>query len=125
MPDWKSRLEEADRTLSLVLPDDDVRRIRRRVLSAAEAGRARPMRVPRPFAWTMAALVLVSAGILGSLQQAVRHAAVTPRTETADRPIPDAAEPGSGKQQLQFATPGGTRIIWVFDSEFDVKGTLP
>jgi hypothetical protein len=41
-----------------------------------------------------------------------------------DEPVaPEQTE--SGKRQLQFATPGGTRIIWVFDSDFEVKGTLP
>jgi hypothetical protein len=28
-------------------------------------------------------------------------------------------------RQLHFSTPGGTRIIWVFDADFEVKGTLP
>ena len=42
-----------------------------------------------------------------------------------DRPA-QVAGPGDGeKRQIQFATPGGTRIIWVFDSEFQVKETLP
>ena len=33
--------------------------------------------------------------------------------------------PAPERQQLQFSTPGGTRIIWVFDPGFEVKGTLP
>lgn len=38
------------------------------------------------------------------------------------------APPSDGKmepRQFQFATPGGTRIIWVFDPEFSVKETIP
>ena len=37
------------------------------------------------------------------------------------KPDDDRAE----TRQLQFATPGGTRIIWVFNSEFDLKESIP
>jgi hypothetical protein len=29
-----------------------------------------------------------------------------------------ASDAAGAHRQLQFASPGGTRIIWVFDSEF-------
>jgi hypothetical protein len=29
------------------------------------------------------------------------------------------------RRQLQFVTPGGTRIIWTFNSEFELSETLP
>lgn len=38
---------------------------------------------------------------------------------------PAASAPAEGRRQFQFSTPGGTRIIWVFDPEFQVKETLP
>jgi len=28
-------------------------------------------------------------------------------------------------RQLQFSTPGGTRIIWTFDPQFSLKETMP
>jgi len=38
---------------------------------------------------------------------------------------PQALETSSGetpqRRQLQFATPGGTRVIWVFDSKFEMR----
>jgi hypothetical protein len=33
--------------------------------------------------------------------------------------------PPAERRQLQFATPGGTRIIWTFDSDFSVKEANP
>ena len=30
-------------------------------------------------------------------------------------------EANDQRRQVQFATPGGTRIIWVFDSNFNVR----
>jgi len=30
-----------------------------------------------------------------------------------------ASSPAGGRRQLQFATPGGTRVIWVFDPDFN------
>jgi hypothetical protein len=36
----------------------------------------------------------------------------------------DLVRPGE-RRQLQFATPGGTRIIWTFDSDFSVRETMP
>ena len=45
-----------------------------------------------------------------------------------DRILPIALEepaPGGGeRRQLQFSTPGGTRIIWVFDPGFHLKETM-
>ena len=34
-------------------------------------------------------------------------------------------DPAGERRQLQFDTPGGTRIIWIFNSEFDLKATNP
>jgi hypothetical protein len=34
-------------------------------------------------------------------------------------------EDNGERRQLQFATPGGTRIIWVFNSEFEMRETMP
>jgi hypothetical protein len=34
------------------------------------------------------------------------------------RAIAQAADATGARRQLQFATPGGTRVIWVFDPEF-------
>ncbi len=47
------------------------------------------------------------------------------RSQPPRRPdAPHVASPGA-LRQLQFATPGGTRIIWQFDPEFRLRETLP
>ena len=35
------------------------------------------------------------------------------------RPAP-AEPPATEQRQLQFETPGGTRVVWVFNSQFDL-----
>jgi hypothetical protein len=125
MGDWRSRLHKADRALPIGLSDDDLRRLRDRVVSAVPRGDARGLVLARPFALTAGALLLVCGGILGGLHHSIRPASGSAvRTSDGERQRPEPGGPGE-RQQLHFATPGGTRIIWVFDSEFKVEGTLP
>ena len=39
-------------------------------------------------------------------------------------PPADAARAATPNRQLQFLTPGGTRIIWVFNQDLDLKASL-
>jgi hypothetical protein len=90
----------------------DVAEMRRRVLVAIPDG---PPRVPfwsRAAAVTAAVLLALAAG-----------AGTVERTPTPPE-TPAAAAPPEPRQ-LQFATPGGTRIIWVFDPDFSLQETLP
>lgn len=41
-----------------------------------------------------------------------------PRNVSASQVVPEVA--GPQERQIQFSTPGGTRVIWVLDSEFKV-----
>lgn len=48
----------------------------------------------------------------------------------ATRPAPDMtggspAVAGSERRQIQFATPGGTRIIWEINPDFTLGDTIP
>ena len=43
---------------------------------------------------------------------------------TTDR-APVGAAPGSERRQVQFATPGGTRIIWEINPAFSVREMVP
>ena len=93
----------------------DIRRAMLTEVPSAEAGR---------YSWhqalALAAMVAltVAAGVIAGRPPVLPEPVV-------DRPAQVAA-PGDGeKRQIQFATPGGTRIIWVFDSDFKVKETLP
>jgi hypothetical protein len=82
----------------------------------------------RSFATTAAALTLVCVALLTALQGGVRPADETAvRVAPADLRLAATIDesPAPARQQLHFSTPGGTRIIWVFDPGFEVKGTLP
>ena len=76
---------------------------------------------------TAGSLTAASAALVLSAVTALPGATAPPAggLTVAGELAPETAPMGGGRQQLQFATPGGTRIIWVFDAEFEVKGTLP
>ena len=125
MNDWQSRLRDADPEQHAVMPASEVQRMRGVVIAAArDAGVRRSLTWPRAFVVTATLLVLVCASVLAGLQRATRQM----DDASAGSPVPIAEgeeETGVARQQLQFQTPGGTRIIWVFDSQFEVKGTVP
>ena len=113
MTDWRAALRAGDpiaaeRELSSV----DVDAIRRVVLTAARV----PRRWPAPVAVALAcSLSILAAGSVWIIRQ-------TPQRGD-ERPIP--ASPAGiehsprdqpERRQLQFATPGGTRVIWVLES---------
>ena len=131
MTDWKTRLREADPERRSVAPGDEVARVREIVIAAASvtSSSGRPL-WRRPLAVAAALLLAIGAGAATARQVAGNREAlpiaVSPEgaaganVEAAEDPAADVE-----RQQLQFSTPGGTRIIWVFDSNFEVKGTLP
>lgn len=124
MSDWRARLRESDPGRDAAMPDADVRRMRAVVIAAAHAATGRRAAWSRTFLVAAATLVLVCASMLTALQRTVRqeHMPVVTGVEAIAAPTEASADE---RQQLHFETPGGTRIIWVFDSTFDVKGTLP
>ena len=93
----------------------DAAAIRRAVVAAADRVDSSAAAWPRPLfvAATIAATVIAGVGI-GSL---VPHRAAQPESRRAAST--QASAPSDARRQLQFATPGGTRIIWVFDPEFN------
>ena len=112
---WRSRLRDADAAAPFEITDPELRRMRQTVVAAAWAASSATM-WPRAFLVTATALLVVCSGLLAGLQNLASN--------RAPLIVEHAAEP-SARTQLQFSTPGGTRIIWVFDSEFDLKGTTP
>jgi hypothetical protein len=90
------------------LPPLDVQRIRRAVL--AEAGRPSPAWWPGP--------VIVAATVAATLAAGVVIGHRLPREAPGVVDTREWLEPG--RRQVQFATPGGTRIIWVIDPDFDL-----
>ena len=128
MTDWRTRLRDADRALERDVEPDVSQRIRRAVLAAVPARPAAAQAWSRTFAATAAVLTLVCVALLTALQSGARPSDGTAvRVEPADQALASTTDETSAtaRQQLHFSTPGGTRIIWVFDPGFEVKGTLP
>ena len=117
MDDLQARLRDADplRTEG-GLSVDDADAMRRRMIEAIERQPAVNVFWPRPMLLAATvALTLVAGVIIGRR---------LPPPETTLRPSMSgapaiASTAAVDRRQLQFATPGGTRIIWVFDQEFN------
>ena len=94
---------------------DEVRLMRQMVTAAArDAG---PARRWRSSVWIAATAVAVLVCVV-SVEQWRRTGAAA--ASSMQEPPPAAAGTPTERRQLQFATPGGTRLIWVFNPEFDV-----
>lgn len=119
MTNIRALLTEADPLRSDPgLSDIDAARMRSVILSTGRE--AQPALVFWPSALAIAAVVIlmvVVGGIAGRRLPA-RETAVS--VDIAVVPA-DAGE----RRQVQFATPGGTRIIWTLDPEFQLKGVVP
>ena len=97
----------------------DAERMRRRIVAAA----LEPTRVRAPWQRSLAiaatAVILLIVGSSGS-DRAVRPAVAPPE------PVTISGSSGEGgRRQLQFATPGGTRIIWIFDENLRLQESMP
>jgi hypothetical protein len=117
MSDVRRRLRDADPLQhETALSADDRASMRRTILAASEGGPAQSARWGRAVAIAAAAVLLAGGGLVTS-----RRAAVRPPSDTAALPV---AAPAEGtRTQLQFSTPGGTRIVWTIDPSFQIKGT--
>jgi hypothetical protein len=99
----------------------DAHRMRRIVVSAALA--AAPARTPwlRPLALAAAGALLVVVGtVTGHRPEAPPLAA-----PAADPISTIGGSSGDDRRQLQFSTPGGTRIIWIFDQNLRLQESMP
>jgi hypothetical protein len=88
---------------------DELEMMRSRVVTAVGSERATGLTPPQ-LRLAIAAVVL-TASVVAPL------AHLWESRETASVSSPAAA--ATDTRQLQFATPGGTRVIWVFNSEFE------
>ena len=119
MDDLMRALREADPVAHEPgLSADEADRIRRGIVAAAgrqpsaAPGWPRPRMVVATIALTVFAGVVVGTRFPRSRPQGGPHRAAA--AVSTNTPASAAA-----RRQLQFATPGGTRIIWVFDPEFN------
>ena len=94
------------------LSPDTVASLRRKVIVAAHEAPVRPVLWGRQLAMAACLTVMVLTGVL-----------VARRVPSAVREVPDpVAASGANDQrtQVRFSTPGGTRIIWTLDPEFQL-----
>jgi hypothetical protein len=93
-----------------VLSDGEVAAMRRAVIAAADRQRA----VATPWPSALLVATTVAATLVAGVTIGRRFPPHEPETAGPGGAVPET----DGRQQLQFATRGGTRVIWVFDSEF-------
>lgn len=112
MTDIRDRLRDADPLRSdPPLPAEEIAAMRRRVIDAARDARGAQIEWRRTLALAAAVALTAGAGI--------DLARRTPRAASLPDPIAAVPAPaGSGRTQLHFSTPGGTRIIWTLDPAF-------
>jgi hypothetical protein len=62
---------------------------------------------------------------VGALAMVLLAAGAGDDGRTANDEPPVVASPGAERRQVQFATPGGTRIIWEINPEFTLREMVP
>lgn len=95
------------------LSTNDARVMRRTILGAVET--PAPLSFPRALPVAALVAVMVVAGMAAG-----RRITVSP-APAASRAV-DALPADDERRQVQFATPGGTRIIWTIDPNFQLRG---
>jgi hypothetical protein len=102
----------------------DVQVIRRAMLEAAQTRPTTSSAWQRPLAWAAVAIVLIGVG-------GVAGHRINERVSTEPRSVDTgwlAERSGSSgdinPRQVQFATPGGTRIIWILDPNSTVQESM-
>jgi len=115
MTDIRDRLREADPLfLDPALSREDVARMRRTVVDAAQGPRDGAGLHWRKMLPIAAAVALIAAGGVDAARRASRRTPIS--VSQVSSPAPAAAT----KTQLHFSTPGGTRIIWTIDPAFQL-----
>ena len=99
------------------LPAEETLAIRRAVVAAATAPPAARSAWPGAFAVAALGLVMAAAGLVGALT--LSRGGTTP--DSAAVVVAQDEE----RRQFQFATPGGTRVIWTLDPDFELQGGTP
>lgn len=116
MKNLKTLLRDADPPGDL--PEREAQAIRRAVVAAVKE-RPAPA-VIWSHALALAAMLLLMLGTGATIGRRIE-----PPARTAATAPPALSEGGGERRQLQFATPGGTRIIWVFNPRFDSREVMP
>jgi hypothetical protein len=96
------------------LSSADAHAMRRAMLAALDARTPPPVWWPHPLAIAATVALTLAAGVV------VGRRLPPPRDEGRSAGFKSSAQArvAGERRQLQFATPGGTRVIWVFNSDF-------
>lgn len=115
MNDITRHLREADPLAREPGPTPDaIAELRRIAVSAAQDSSRAPVPwMKRSLVVAAAVALIVGAGMLANRR--------TPATVVDTRALP-AATTATERTQVQFSTPGGTRIVWTIDPSFHLKG---
>lgn len=118
MKNIRALLTEADPLRSEPeMSDADAARMRRVVVSSGREAQAGPGFWASALAVAAVVILMVVAGALAGRRLPARESSVPDESAAVMQP--------AERRQLQFATPGGTRIIWTLDPEFQLKGVVP
>ena len=108
------------------LSDGEVQVMRRAMLEAARESVAAGSLWRRPLAFAAIALVLVAVGGIAGDRARDWTDRSTAISETAWLTDETRGSSGDlGRRQVQFATPGGTRIIWILDPNLPLQESMP
>lgn len=127
MTDWRTLLREVDaRDEKERLSADDADSMRRAMLAAAAENRPDPAQGSwmRPLLVAATVVAMIAVGIVAGRRLDLQTAAENPAAQGGASVESSTAAITVPNRQLQFLTPGGTRIIWVFNSDFDQKATV-
>ena len=112
MKTWQELLREHDPGVQR-MDADAAARMRDTIVRAAKAAPLSPRIWPMRFALAGFSCLVLMLSMLGTQR---------PLEVPQDRSLPVA---GTERRQIQFATPGGTRIIWEINPDFTLGDTLP
>ena len=125
MTDLSTLLKNADPVeQDEMLPLEDALRMRREMLAALAEREVAPPLGGRSLTFAATAAMVMTAITVGGH----RSRSSQPFDNPSAAPAPAADGGSSGAmttRQLQFATPGGTRIIWIFDENLRLQESLP
>jgi hypothetical protein len=117
MKDVRSLLGEADPLRrEPELSESDVARMRSAVVNAARHSQVAPRFWSSALAMAAVVVFAVIAGTLGGRNLPTRQA-----SSQIEPAMAQPAHANAERRQVQFATPGGTRIIWTIDPAFQLQ----
>ncbi len=118
MNDWRTALRETDPAAHAQMSNEDAQAMRRAVLSAVPSHAARSRTWLQPLLLAATVAVMIATGAAAGHRASLESAGGSMDAMAAAGDVPET-------RQLQFATPGGTRIIWTFNSALNLNESMP